>query len=205
MLNHFLFQPNDRWSGGRPGGGNYGGGYGGYGGRGDDFGRVGDAKNDCEIVCVNKQQRFYAEMIEGRLKNLGLRVDVLFPNPEIPLVKILDNIASRGVLYAIVVAPVNEQHQSLTLNVLQGQPQEHRNMPLDEAMSFIAKNFESILEGKVPGPADNMLPDDIRVVLGFLADNRPLSVMEYDKLIRYLSMRREAVLKLEYGENIPPR
>ena len=165
----------------------------------------GDSKNDCEIVCVNKQQRFYAEMIEGRLKNLGLRVDVLFPNPEIPLGKILDNISSRGVFYAIVVAPINEQHHSLTLNVLQGQPQEHRNMPLDEAMSFIAKNFEAVLEGKMPGPTDNLLPDDIRVVLGFLADNRPLSVMEYDKLIRYLSTKREAMLKLEYGENIPPR
>ena len=43
------------------------------------------------------------------------------------------------------------------------------------------------------------------IVLGFLADNRPLSVMEYDKLIRYFAMRREGVLRMEYGENIPPR
>ena len=108
-----MFQHNDRWGGGRHGGGNYGGGGGdyggGYGGRGghrEDVGRggvgsgigvgSGDPKNDCEIVCVNKQQRFYAEMIEGRLKNLGLRVDVLFPNPEIPLLKILDNISVIG-------------------------------------------------------------------------------------------------------------
>jgi hypothetical protein len=75
-------------------------------------------RNDCEIVCVNKQQRFYAEAIEARLKNIGLRVDVLFPNPEIPPGKILDNIASRGVLFAIIVTPINEQHSSLTLNVL---------------------------------------------------------------------------------------
>ncbi len=50
-------------------------------------------------------------MIESRLRNIGLRVDVLFPNPDIPLVKILDNIASRGILFAIVVASVNEQHR----------------------------------------------------------------------------------------------
>jgi hypothetical protein len=70
-----------------------------------------ELKNDCEIVCVNKAQRQYAEMIESRLRNLGLRVDVLFPNPDIPLVKILDNIASRGILFAIVVASINEQHR----------------------------------------------------------------------------------------------
>jgi hypothetical protein len=61
-------------------------------------------------------------------------------------------------------------------------PQEHRNMPLDEAVSFMAKNFESAVEGKVPAPTGDVLPEDIRTVLGFLADNRPLSVMEYDKV-----------------------
>ena len=166
---------------------------------------VAEQKNDCEIVCVSKLQRQYAEMIESRLRNLGLRVDVLFPNPDIPLGKIVDNIKSRGILFAIVVTSINEQHRSLTLNVLQGQQQEHRNMPLEDAMGFIAKNFEAAVEGKMPGVTGDVLPDDIRTVMGFLSDNRPLSVMEYDKLIRYFSMRREGVLRMEYGENIPPR
>jgi hypothetical protein len=78
-------------------------------------------------------------------------------------------------------------------------------MPLEDAMAFIAKNFESAVEGKIPGLTGDIVPEDIRNVIGFLADNRPLSVMEYDKLIRYLSMKREGMLKLEYGENIPPR
>lgn len=164
-----------------------------------------EQKNDCEIVCVSKLHRQYAEMIESRLRNLGLRVDVLFPNPDIPLNKIVDNISSRGILFAIVVTAINEQHRSLTLSVLQGQQQEHRNMPLEDAMGFIAKNFEAAVEGKMPGVISDVLPDDIRTVMGFLADNRPLSVMEYDKLIRYFSMRREGVLRMEYGENIPPR
>jgi hypothetical protein len=60
---------------------------------------------------MSKGQRQYAEMIESRLKNLGLRIDVLFPNPDIPLVKILENISSRGILFAIVVNALNEQHR----------------------------------------------------------------------------------------------
>ena len=54
-----------------------------------------------------------------RLKNFGLKIDVLFPNPDIPLPKILGNIASRGVLFAIVVTPLNEEHKSMTVNILQ--------------------------------------------------------------------------------------
>ena len=34
-------------------------------------------------------------------------------------------------------------------------------------------------------------------------DSRPLSVMEYDKLIKYLVKKREDMLKNEYGDNIP--
>ena len=78
-------------------------------------------------------------------------------------------------------------------------------MPLEDAMGFIAKNFEAAVDGKLPSVTGDVVPDDIRTVLGFLADNRPLSVMEYDKLIRYFSIRREGVLRMEYGDNIPPR
>ena len=45
--------------------------------------------NDCEIVCVSRNQRVFAERIENRLKNLGLKVDVLFPNPKVDLNKIM--------------------------------------------------------------------------------------------------------------------
>ena len=31
------------------------------------------------------------------------------------------------------------------------------------------------------------IPEDVRTVFGFLMDSRPLSVMEYDKLIKYLA------------------
>jgi len=157
--------------------------------------------NDVEIVCVNKMNRHYAEGVENRIKNLGMGVDVLFPNPDIPIGKILGNITSRGVLFAIVVTPLNEEHRSLTLNILQGQQQEHRNMPLDDAMGLLVKHFEQSVEMKAKsgaGPGENH-PGDIVAVLDFLRENRPLSVMEYDKLIKYLCARRTQMLKTEYA------
>ena len=94
---------------------------------------------------MDKSIRLYGENIENRLKNMGLSVDILFPNVDIPLGKVIGNIASRGVSYAICVHPENQSHGSLTLNVLQGEQQEHRNMPVDDAMSFISKNFTNRL------------------------------------------------------------
>jgi hypothetical protein len=157
--------------------------------------------NDCEIVCVSRNQRLYAERIEGRLRVLGLKVDVLFPNPKVDLAKILGNIASRGVMFAILVTPLNEDHSSVTLNILQGQQQEHRNMPLEDAVSLVAQLFEAGLEKPALGSSSGVrgstssktgggsagipgMPEDVRNVFGFLMDARPLSVMEYDKLIR---------------------
>ena len=141
---------------------------------------------------------------------IGLKVDVLFPNPKVDLAKIFSNITSRGVTFAILVTPLNEDHNSVTLNILQGQQQEHRNMPLEDAINMIAQLFEQGLEtsGNKNTSSQNsqgkkFMPEDVKNVFGFLMDNRPLSVMEYDKLIKYLVKQRENVLKNEYGEDIP--
>lgn len=50
-------------------------------------------------------------------------MDLLFPNEDVPIGKVLANISSRGCLYAILVMPINEEHRSLTLNILHGIPQ----------------------------------------------------------------------------------
>lgn len=67
--------------------------------------------------------REYAEYIEQRLKSLGLIVDLLFPNEDVPIGRVLANISSRGCLYAILIMPQNEEHRSLTLDILHGIPQ----------------------------------------------------------------------------------
>ena len=67
--------------------------------------------------------RQYAEFIERRLKANGLNVDILYPNEEVPLGRVLANIASRGSLYALVVTQLSEEHRSVTINILYGQTQ----------------------------------------------------------------------------------
>lgn len=59
----------------------------------------------------------YAERIEGRLKALGFRVDLLFPNEEVPLNKVLGSIKMTGVKYAILVTAEHELHNSMTIYV----------------------------------------------------------------------------------------
>ena len=41
----------------------------------------------------------------------------------------------RGVNFALIATPVNRAERSLTVNVLRGEdgPEEHRNLPMDDA------------------------------------------------------------------------
>ncbi|XP_045450571.1 nuclear receptor coactivator 5 [Melitaea cinxia] len=155
-------------------------------------------RNDCEIIVVSKALTEYAEYIEGRLKRLGIVVDLLFPMEDVPIGKVLGNIASRGCLYAILVMPLNLEHRSLTLTILHGLPQEHRNMPLEDALQLLSRNFQEVQRG---GPSGR---EAVYALLGQLADGRSLTVLQYDKVIEYLQERREQQYKIELGEPLTP-
>ncbi|XP_070149539.1 putative uncharacterized protein DDB_G0282133 isoform X2 [Polyergus mexicanus] len=162
-------------------------------------------KNDCEIIVVNKALTKYAEDIELRLKQVGLMVDLLFPNEDVPLGRVLGNIASRGCLYAVVVTPINHEHHSLTLNILHGLPQEHRNMPVEDAINLISRDFTNYKAGGRSVPLNAPLaserhPDAIQVLLNMLADNHQLTVLQYDRVIKYLDMKREEQVQVELGD-----
>ncbi|EZA52158.1 uncharacterized protein DDB_G0287625 [Ooceraea biroi] len=170
-----------------------------------DFSGVSAEKNDCEIIVVNKVLTKYAEDIELRLKQVGLMVDLLFPNEDVPLGRVLGNIASRGCLYAVVVKPTNQEHHSLTLNILHGVPQEHRNMPFEDAINLISRDFANYKAGGRSVPLNTPLanerhPDAIQVLLNMLADNRQLTVLQYDRVIKYLGMKREEQVQVELGD-----
>uniref|UniRef100_A0A1A9ZMS3 RRM domain-containing protein n=1 Tax=Glossina pallidipes TaxID=7398 RepID=A0A1A9ZMS3_GLOPL len=185
--------------------------------------------NDCEIIVVDRRNTKYAEMIEERLKFLHLRVDVLFPNADVPLGKVLSNIASRGCLYAILITTQHEEHRSITVNILHGQPAEHRNMPVDDAIKLIDEDFRKSQRSKtqqriiaagnsstlhlpqsvpiipaiasyVVPPLKERHPDAIQTLLDLLADNLPLTVLQYDRIIKYLQERRELQMKVELGD-----
>lgn len=162
--------------------------------------------------------REYAEAIEGRLKRLGLLVDLLFPNPDVPIGKVLANIASRGCLFAIVITPQNLEMRSATVNLLYGQPAEHRNMPVDDAVELIFKNFEQLMRhgdntdmsGDIDDsqsqfssvPQSNIRhPDSVHHLINLLAENRCLTVLQYDCVIKYLQERRDIQYKNEIGDS----
>lgn len=179
--------------------------------------------NDCEIIVVSRDLTTYAENIEARLKRNGLSVDLLFPNDDVPIGKVLSNIASRGSYYAILITPENQERNSITVNVLYGVPAEHRNMPTDDAIMFICKDFEEKMRseqenaakyrgsmGPVSGNPHMMYrapqlsdkhPEAIQNMLGLLASNRQLTVLQYERLIKYLTERKELQIKYELGED----
>ncbi|XP_011639454.1 nuclear receptor coactivator 5 [Pogonomyrmex barbatus] len=170
-----------------------------------DYLAIAAEKNDCEIIVVNKALTKYAEDIELRLKQIGLMVDLLFPNEDVPLSRVLGNIASRGCLYAVVVTPINHEHRSLTLNILHGLPQEHRNMPVEDAINLISRDFANYKAGGRSVPLNTPLaserhPDVIQVLLNMLADNHQLTVLQYDRVIKYLDMKREEQVQVELGD-----
>ncbi|KAB7501861.1 Nuclear receptor coactivator 5 [Armadillidium nasatum] len=102
--------------------------------------------NDVEIVVPNKAQRAYAESIEAQLKRMNLLVDLLFPPPDITPARVLNDLAERHCLYAIFATTENEKHNSLTLNILHGEPQEHRNMPVEGRFAINSTKFRRLRE-----------------------------------------------------------
>jgi len=75
------------------------------------------------FYCFFLYFREFAEYVEQKLRRLGLTVDLLFPNEDVPVPRVLSNIANRGCLFAVVIMPQNEEHRSITLNILHGPPQ----------------------------------------------------------------------------------
>ncbi|KAM8710599.1 hypothetical protein ACLKA7_017254 [Drosophila subpalustris] len=161
--------------------------------------------NDCEIIVVNRDNTKYAEFIEERLTNAGLRVDVLFPNEDVMLGQVLSNISARGCLYAVLVTPQHEALNSITVNILYGVPAEHRNMPLEDAIQLIASDFQIKKERDavlmIPiSSQKSRHPDAMQKLIEMLADNRPLTGLQYECIIKYLQEQHEKQLKVELGE-----
>lgn len=140
---------------------------------------------------------------------MGLRVDLLFPNEDVPVSKVLSNIASRGCMYAILIFPINEQHRSITVNVLHGETTEHRNMPVDDALEMINDDFQQAMmkhhrqfgrpnmptaveitptSSYAAPPLNARHPEALQTLLNLLADNRAVTVLQYDRVIRYLQV-----------------
>lgn len=148
----------------------------------------------------------------SRLRHIGLRAELLYPNG--PMGQMLSNIAARGTLYAIRVLPLNESHHTINVFVIHsGDPNEHRNIPVDDALEMITNDLESIpphIRGRNGGggggpamptevqitptssaaapPLNQRHPDAIQTLVNLIADNRPVTVLQYDRVIQYLKV-----------------
>lgn len=131
----------------------------------------------------------------------------------------------------------HEEHNSITVNILYGQPAEHRNMPVEDAIKLIGDDFrKKSIRDKAAGvgmsqrnigsasmnalphlpnpvpiipanasssmvpPLKERHPEAIQTLLNLLAGNMPLTVLQYDRIIKYLQQRRELQLKVELGD-----
>ena len=69
---------------------------------------------------------------------------------------------------------------------------EHRNMPLDDAIKLVGRNFDDFTNtsrafGRQP------IPDRVRMSLKLLLDERPLTLVEYEDLIAFLKERKRLI------------
>ena len=70
----------------------------------------------------------------------------------------LDRAVRRNLLYAIIILPQHEQHNSITLTILHGRnPQEHKNMPLEDSLCLINidhQKYEEAIRDRIIQPRD---------------------------------------------------
>lgn len=171
----------------------------------------------------------------ARLRRIGLRTDILYHSEgSVPLGKLLSSIAARQtILYTVRVLPYSEVQRTINVFVMHsGDPNEHRNIPVDDALEMIANDFHALPlhvrrtndvgnnGGGVAGIASNKPatvggslgpamptavqitptsradapplnqrhPDAIQTLINLIADNRPATVLQYDRVIQYLKV-----------------
>ncbi|CAG5119985.1 unnamed protein product, partial [Candidula unifasciata] len=164
---------------------------------------------ECEIYVSNAALRPYGEYVQERIKNFSIVTSVTVKPASLAPLQLLDELKGQKVLFVIFIATENKVHKSVTLNILHGFPEEHRNMPLDDAVSYILTSFRnyvttlkekaSIAADRQPSPdraSDTFLPasPDVSYLIKLLADNRNLTVEELNTIIQYLEKRRDKLI-----------
>ncbi|KAF5896304.1 nuclear receptor coactivator 5-like isoform X1, partial [Clarias magur] len=170
---------------------------------------------DCSVIVVNKQQKEYAEMVGRKVRDLGMVVDLIFLNTEVSLTQALEDVSRARTPFAIIITQQHELHRSCTVNILFGTPQEHRNMPMQDAMVLVAHNYDTFkvenrakerdeISRKAAKMADEVLmreherqghPVSVLTAITLLFEGRFLTPQELTSLINYLQDKRDRLVR----------
>ncbi|XP_039652341.1 nuclear receptor coactivator 5 isoform X8 [Perca fluviatilis] len=184
-----------------------------------------DRPVDCSVIVVNKAQnvylcsenncREYAETVGRKVRDLGMVVDLIFLNTEVSLTQALEDVGRARTPFAIIITQQHQVHRSCTVNILCGTPQEHRNMPMQDAMMLVAHNYDTYkvenrekereeIARKAAKMADSVLlrepdreghPISVLTAITLLSENRFVTPEEMDGLIAYLTDKRTRLLR----------
>ncbi|XP_054472772.1 nuclear receptor coactivator 5 isoform X3 [Anoplopoma fimbria] len=175
-----------------------------------------DRPVDCSVIVVNKaQNREYAETVGRKVRDLGMVVDLIFLNTEVSLTQALEDVGRARTPFAIIITQQHQVHRSCTVNILFGTPQEHRNMPMQDAMMLVAHNYDTYkvenrekereeIARKAAKMADDVLlrepdreshPISVLTSITLLSENRFVTPDEMDSLIAYLKDKRARLLR----------
>ncbi|KAE8298297.1 Nuclear receptor coactivator 5 [Larimichthys crocea] len=174
-----------------------------------------DRPVDCSVIVVNKAQKEYAETVGRKVRDLGMVVDLIFLNTEVSLTQALEDVGRARTPFAIIITQQHQVHRSCTVNILFGTPQEHRNMPMQDAMMLVALNYEAYkvenrekereeIARKAAKMADDVLlreadreshPVSVLTTITLLSENRFVTPDELDGLIAYLKDKRVRLLR----------
>ncbi|XP_075952892.1 nuclear receptor coactivator 5 isoform X3 [Anarhichas minor] len=175
-----------------------------------------DRPVDCSVIVVNKaQNREYAETVGRKVRDLGMVVDLIFLNTEVSLTQALEDVGRARTPFAIIITQQHQVHRSCTVNILFGTPQEHRNMPMQDAMMLVAHNYDTYkvenrekereeIARKAAKMADDVLlrepdreghPISVLTSITLLSENRFVTPDEMDGLIAYLKDKRARLLR----------
>ncbi|XP_040888872.1 nuclear receptor coactivator 5 isoform X2 [Toxotes jaculatrix] len=174
-----------------------------------------DRPVDCSVIVVNKAQKEYAETVGRKVRDLGMVVDLIFLNTEVSLTQALEDVGRARTPFAIIITQQHQVHRSCTVNILFGTPQEHRNMPMQDAMMLVAHNYDAYkvenrekereeIARKAAKMADDVLlrepdreshPISVLTAITLLSENRFVTPDELDSLIAYLKDKRARLVR----------
>uniref|UniRef100_UPI00358E6B9A nuclear receptor coactivator 5-like isoform X1 n=2 Tax=Myxine glutinosa TaxID=7769 RepID=UPI00358E6B9A len=183
--------------------------------------RVEGMAADCAVIVTARNIVNYGETIAQMIQEQGLHVDFMFLSSEMGLEQTLNEATRSGIPYAVVITTTHQMHRSCTVNILHGLQEEHRNMPQEEAMLMLSRDFakhfgEDREQRRIDLSRDaaelttralNMdfsrrgqgNPPHLQPLIDLLCNGKSLTIPELDSVADYIQKRREMVI----GKPVP--